>query len=145
MFLRDMVVLGVWKNVDNFDKIDVASDVNTIKVALRTGIISTAIPLVSSFLDIFCHQYSYIDKMNALAWRRVWEIWQSKYPLETISSPCLMDYFVYGVIGKQFCKSSLAILNAILSIMYLDGIQVAIKLVKFVMLKLINGQIKLTL
>lgn len=109
MFLRDMVVLGVWKNVDNFDKIDVASDVNTIKVALRTGIISTAIPLVSSFLDIFCHQYSYIDKMNALAWRRVWEIWQSKYPLETISSPCLMDYFVYGVIGKQFCKSSLAI------------------------------------
>ena len=109
MFLRDMVVLGVWKDVANFDKIDVASDVNTIKVALRTGIISTAIPLVSSFLDIFCHQYSYIDKMNALAWRRVWEIWQSKYPLETISSPCLMDYFVYGVIGRQFCKASLAI------------------------------------
>lgn len=109
MFLRDMVVLGVWKDVINFDKIDVASDVNTIKVALRTGIIRTEIPLVSSFLDIFCHQYSYIDKMNALAWRRVWEIWQSKYPTETISSPCIMDYFVYGVIGKQFCKPSLSI------------------------------------
>lgn len=118
MFLRDMVVLKVWKNVINFDKIDVASDVNTIKVALRTGIISTAIPLVSSFLDIFCHQYSYIDKMNALAWRRVWEIWQSKYPLETISSPCLMDYFVYGVIGRQFCKASLAIFESLQSSQY---------------------------
>jgi len=109
MFLRDMVVLNVWNNVRGFEKIDVASDINTIKVALRTGIIRTSIPLVSSFLDIFCYQYSYIDKMNALAWRRVWEIWQSKYPKESIGSPCLMDYFVYGVIGRQFCKPSLAI------------------------------------
>lgn len=49
MFLRDMVVLGVWQNVKNFDKVDVASDINTIKVALRTGILKTKIPLVSSF------------------------------------------------------------------------------------------------
>lgn len=108
MVLRDMVVLGIWKDVRNFDKIDVASDINTIKVALRTGIIKTAIPLVSSFLDIFCHQYSYIDEMNAKAWRRVWEIWCEKYPSEEcITSPCLMDYFVYGVIGRQFCKENL--------------------------------------
>lgn len=109
MFLRDMVVLGVWKGTKGFEKIDVASDINTIKVALRTGILRTAIPLVSSFLDIFCHQYSYIDKMNALAWRKVWEIWSIKYPTETISSPCMMDYFVYQVIGKQFCKQKLSI------------------------------------
>ena len=107
MFLRDMVVLGVWQNIKGFDKIDVASDINTIKVALRTGIIKTEIPLVSSFLDIFCHQYSYIDKMNALAWRRVWEIWHEVYPRETIASPCLIDYFVYRVVGKQFCKKNL--------------------------------------
>ena len=107
MFLRDMVVLGVWNNVSGFDKIDVASDVNTIKVALRTGIIKTEIPLISSFLDIFCHQYGYIDTMNAFAWRRVWEIWKQKYPSECIESPCLIDYFVYKVIGKQFCKDSL--------------------------------------
>lgn len=107
MFIRDMVVLGIWKDVSGFDKIDVASDINTIKVALRTGIISTAIPLVSSFLDIFCHQYSYMDEMNALAWRKVWEIWKTKYPMDTIESPCLIDYFVYGVIGKQFCKEIL--------------------------------------
>lgn len=109
MFLRDMVVLGIWQNVDGFDKIDVASDINTIKVALRTGIIKTEIPLVSSFLDIFCHQYSYIDEMNALAWRRVWEIWHMTYPNETIASPCLIDYFVYRVVGKQFCKKNLYI------------------------------------
>lgn len=106
MFIRDMIVLGVWENVWGFDKIDVASDINTIKVALRTGIVKTKIPLVSSFLDIFCYQYSYIDEMNALAWRRVWEIWSMKY-CESIESPCLIDYFVYNVIGKQFCKEIL--------------------------------------
>ncbi len=109
MFLRDMIVLGVWKNVKGFENIDVASDVNTIKVALRTGILRTEIPLVSSFLDIFCHQYGYIDDMSAKAWRRVWEIWKSKYPKETISSPCLLDYFVYNIVGKQFCKECLYI------------------------------------
>lgn len=107
MFIRDMVVLGVWPFVLNFDKIDVASDINTIKVALRTGIIKTEIPLVSSFLDIFCHQYSYIETMNALAWRKVWEKWRAKYPSECIESPCLIDYFVYNVIGKQFCREIL--------------------------------------
>lgn len=109
MFIRDMVVLGIWTNVTGFENINVASDINTIKVALRTGIIKTEIPLVSSFLDIFCYQYGYIDDMNAAAWRRVWEIWTEKYPRETVASPCLMDYFVYNVVGRQFCKESLAI------------------------------------
>lgn len=109
MFIRDMVILNVWKEAANFDKIDVASDVNTIKVALRTGIIKSAIPLVSSFIDIFCYQYAYVDEMNAKAWRKVWEFWKEKYPTETISSPCLIDYFIYNVVGKQFCKESLII------------------------------------
>jgi hypothetical protein len=41
MFIRDMIVLNVWREPINFDKIDVASDINTIKVALRTGILRT--------------------------------------------------------------------------------------------------------
>ncbi len=77
MFIRDMVVLGIWNNVKGFESIDVASDINTMKVALRTGIITTAIPLLSSFLDIFCYQYAFIEQMNAAAWRRVWEIWRN--------------------------------------------------------------------
>ena len=45
--------------------------------------------------------------MNAKAWRKVWELWQQLYPEESISSPCLIDYFVYNVVGKQFCKEKL--------------------------------------
>ena len=50
-----------------------------------------------------------MDQMNALAWRKVWEVWSKKYPKEALASPCLMDYFVYGVIGRQFCKEGLVI------------------------------------
>lgn len=109
MFIRDMVVLGIWPDVRGFETIDVASDVNTMKVALRTGILTTAIPPVSSFLDIFCYQYAHIEQMTALAWRRVWEIWQDLFPDQSLSSPCLLDYFVYKVVGKQFCQKNLSI------------------------------------
>ena len=105
MFIRDMYVSGIWKDISNFDKIDVASDVNTIKIALRTGILKTKIPLVSSFLDMFSYQYSSVDLNNERAWRRVWEIWTKKYPDECIVSPSLIDFFIYEVIGKQFCKT----------------------------------------
>jgi hypothetical protein len=107
MFLRDMVVLNVWKNPKHFDRIDVASDVNTVKVALRTGILKTEIPLVSSLLDIFCYQYGLLDEMNALAWRKVWESWKEQFPKTCIESPSLLDYFVYRIIGKEFCKETL--------------------------------------
>ena len=107
MFIRDMIVLGIWDNVSGFDDIDVASDINTIKVSLRTGILSSAVPLVSSFLDVFGLQYEYVDKMNVQAWRRVWNFWNNDFPGESISSPCILDYFIYNVIGKQFCKDKL--------------------------------------
>lgn len=109
MFIRDMVVLNVWPidNITNFDRINVASDINTIKVALRTGILTSEIPLLSSFLDIFGYQYSYVDEQNAAAWRRVFEFWNHNFPNETITSPCLLDYFIYNVVGKQFCQEKL--------------------------------------
>ena len=47
--------------------------------------------------------------MNVLAWRKVWEQWIQRYPKDNIASPCLLDYFIYNVVGKQFCKESLAI------------------------------------
>jgi len=109
MFLRDMVVLGVWKEPQNFDKLDVASDINTVKVALRAKIFKTDIVLLSSFLDVFCYQYGLIDQTNAKAWRRVWEIWKKNHPKECIESPCLIDYLVYRIIGKEFCKESLCL------------------------------------
>ena len=101
-----MVTIGVWKKYKNFE-VGVASDINTIKAASRTGILKTQIPLISGFLDIFYYQYSLIDKYNALAWRKVWEIWRNKYTKNSIEAPCLMDYLIYRIIGKEFCRESL--------------------------------------
>jgi len=109
IFLRDMIVLGVWQNYKNFDIVDVASDINTIKVALRSGILKTEVPLLSSFLDIFCYQYNLIDNYNALAWRKVWEIWKINFPNSCIESPSLIDYLIYRIIGKEFCNENLYI------------------------------------
>ena len=107
MFIRDMWSLGVWTGLQNIDKIDVASDVNTMKVALRTGIVKTAIPLLSSFLDIFGYQYILTDAMCVKAWRRVWEIWKEQNPNTALDSPAFMDFFLYNVIGRKFCNDRL--------------------------------------
>jgi hypothetical protein len=66
-------------------------------------ILETDIPLLSSFLDIFCHQYIYIDHKNAQAWRAVWEEWQAIDPQTAPASPCLVDFIVYDI-GRQYCK-----------------------------------------
>jgi hypothetical protein len=102
MFIRDMVELGVWPGLSHYDEIDVASDINTMKLALRTRILQTNIPLLSSFLDIFCWQYSYIDEMSAAAWRRVWELWTEIDARSAPRSPCLMDFMLYRI-GREYC------------------------------------------
>jgi len=106
MFIRDMVELGVWPSIQRFEEVDVSSDINTMKLALRTRILRTDIPLVSSFLDIFCHQYSYIDEMSAKAWRTVWEEWQDLGVESAPRSPCLIDFLLYRV-GREYCKDNL--------------------------------------
>jgi hypothetical protein len=105
MFLRDMLVWRVW-NLTDVEYINVASDTNTMRVALRTRILTTAIPLLSSFLDVFCHQYGLIDAWNAKAWRRVWEMWLENHSDTCPECPALLDFFVYGIIGREFCKDS---------------------------------------
>lgn len=107
MVIRDMYVHGIWNNIKRFAEIDVPSDINTVKVALRTGILKSAIPLLSSFMDIFSPQYDIVDKMNAKAWKSVWEIWNTKFPNESIPAPCMLDYFVYRTIGREFCNPNL--------------------------------------
>ena len=103
MLIRDMVVWEVWPALANFDRIDVASDINTMKVALRTRILETNIPLLSSFLDIFCHQYGYIDRMSALAWRAVWEEWHTLDATTCPASPSLLDFIIYRL-GREYCR-----------------------------------------
>ena len=106
MFIRDMVELGVWTKIQHFDQIDVASDINTMKLALRTRILQTDIPLLSSFLDIFCYQYTHIDEMSAKAWRAVWEEWKIIDPETAPRSPSLMDFLLYRI-GREYCKDNL--------------------------------------
>ncbi|MEW6240400.1 MAG: hypothetical protein AB1564_06285, partial [Chloroflexota bacterium] len=106
MFIRDMAVLGVWSNLSNINVIDVASDRNTMKLALRTRILQTDIPLLSSFLDIFGYQYGYIDAMSAAAWRAVWEEWKTIEPVTAPSAPCMMDFLLYRI-GREYCDDKL--------------------------------------
>lgn len=102
MFIRDMVELGAWPVLDRFHEIDVASDINTMKLALRTRILWTDMPLLSSFLDIFCYQYTHIDDMSAKSWRTVWEEWKQIASATAPSSPCRLDFLLYRI-GREYC------------------------------------------
>lgn len=103
MFLRDMADLEVWRYSRNIEKLDVMSDKNTMRVALRTGILQFSIPLLASFLDVYCYQYSLVDRLNRLAWRRVWENWGTISHNHRPPTPASIDYFVY-TLGKKACR-----------------------------------------
>ncbi len=103
MFLRDMADLGVWKYKTNTENLDVMSDKNTMRIALRTGILQFRIPLLSSFLDIFCYQYSMVDKLNRQAWRKVWEDWGKIFNNHRPPTPASMDYLIFRL-GKIACR-----------------------------------------
>jgi len=106
MFIRDMAELNVWPSLSNLEAVDVASDINTMKVALRARILRTEIPLLSSFLDVFCYQYEYIDEMSARAWRAVWEEWKKADEETAPAAPCAMDFLLYRI-GRDYCKDNL--------------------------------------
>jgi len=103
MFLRDMADLRVWEYKRNIEKLDVMSDKNTMRVALRTGILQFRISLLASFLDVFCYQYSLVDRLNREAWRKVWEEW-NKIPNNCRPpTPASMDYLIFRL-GKIACR-----------------------------------------
>lgn len=106
MFIRDMYEAGVWPTLAGLDRIDVASDRYTMAVALRTRVLTTRMPLVSSLLDIFCHQYRALEAATAPAWRSVWAIWREDHPDTCPASPCLMDSLLYRI-GRDYCKAFL--------------------------------------
>ena len=103
MFLRDMADLGVWKYNRNIEKLDVMSDKNTMRVALRAGILQFRIPLLASFLDVFCYQYSLVDSLNREAWRTVWEEWDRISNNHRPPTPASMDYLIFRL-GKIACR-----------------------------------------
>lgn len=103
MFLRDMADLGVWRYRRNIDSLDVMSDKNTMRVALRTGILQFRIPLLASFMDVFCYQYSMVDKLNREAWRKVWEEWDKIPDSHRPPTPASMDFLIFRL-GKLACR-----------------------------------------
>ncbi len=102
MFLRDMADLKVWNYKSNIDKINVMSDKNTMRIALRTGILQFRIPLLASYLDVYCYQYSLVDKWNVKAWREVWKVWDTIPNNHRPPTPASIDYFIYRM-GKLAC------------------------------------------
>jgi len=106
MFLRDMQDFGVWELV-NFEEVNVPSDINTMKIALKTGIITSRIPLLSSFLDIFCYQYGEVDSIVSKAWKRVWEIWKEIPDNHAVSSPAYIDFLIYNMGRRRCCRPSI--------------------------------------
>ncbi|PIU67631.1 MAG: hypothetical protein COS84_04340 [Armatimonadetes bacterium CG07_land_8_20_14_0_80_40_9] len=105
MLLRDMVDMGVWKYCKNIDKINVMSDKNTMRVSLRTGILQFRIPLLTSYLDVYCKQYELVDRYNQLAWREVWNVWDTIENNHRPQTPASIDYFIFRM-GKLACKKS---------------------------------------
>ena len=103
MFLRDMADLGVWNYKKNIEKLDVMSDKNTMRVALRTGILQFRIPLLASYLDVYCYQYSLVDRLNREAWRKVWEECGKIPDNHRPPTPASMDYLIFRL-GKIACR-----------------------------------------
>lgn len=106
MFIRDMIDWGVWNATQNLDKMNVASDTNTMRVALRTGLLEIPIPLLASYLDVYCYQYSLVDSLTQSGWRTVWEEWRNIPENHCPSTPASMDYLLYKSIGKANCKQN---------------------------------------
>lgn len=105
MFLRDMADLKVWSYKKNIEEINVMSDKNTMRIALRTGILQFRIPLLASYLDVYCYQYALVDKWNVRAWRQVWKVWDTIPNNHRPPTPASIDYFIYRM-GKLACRPS---------------------------------------
>jgi len=105
MFLRDMADLNVWEYRKNIDKINVMSDKNTMRIALRTGILKFRIPLLASYLDVYCYQYGLVDNWGVKAWRNVWNKWKLIPNNRCPQTPASMDFFIYRM-GKKACWKS---------------------------------------
>jgi hypothetical protein len=106
MFVRDMFDWGVWEPAADIEDLDIAADANTMRIALRTGILRLTIPtLVPSYMDIYSYQYSLMDRMTVTAWRRVWELWRDIPDNHRVSAPAFFDFFIY-TLGKTTCKKT---------------------------------------
>ncbi len=94
IFVRDMMDLGIWE-ISNPQELDLPSDANTMRVALRTGILGVRRPLMASYLDVYCYQYEATDAWCRKAWREVWNKWGEIPNNHRVNSPASFDFLIY--------------------------------------------------
>lgn len=104
LFIRDLVAMDVW-DVKNIDKLDVSSDANTMRIALRTGILKVRAPLLTSYVDIYGYQYGLIDEYTKRGWRKVWDKWGYLPSNHRVEAPAMYDFLIYRI-GQNCCKPS---------------------------------------
>lgn len=103
MLIRDLYELGVWPQLTNLENLDVSSDANTMRIALRLGIVRTRIPLLTSYLDVYCYQYGAIDRAVSEAWREVWRKWELIPGNHKVAAPAFFDFLIYRL-GQVCCR-----------------------------------------
>lgn len=102
LFIRDLVAMGVW-NVRNPEEIDVSSDANTMRIALRTALLKVRWPLLTSYVDVYDYQYGLIDEYTKQTWRKVWEVWGTLSSNHRVVAPAMFDFLIYRI-GQNCCK-----------------------------------------
>jgi len=104
MLTRDLIELGVW-NLNNLEQIGIAPDIHVMKVSLRTGLLKSAMPILSSFLDIFCYQYELLSNLTIKAWNEVWKELRDNYSDYPALFPGELDFFIFSL-GRKLCKEN---------------------------------------
>ncbi|MHA2143326.1 MAG: hypothetical protein ACXADD_17755 [Candidatus Thorarchaeota archaeon] len=104
MLTRDLIELGAW-NLNNLEQIGIAPDINVMKISLRTGLLKSAMPILSSFLDIFCYQYEHLQDVTIKTWTEVWKELRDNYPDYPALFPGELDFFIFSL-GRELCKEN---------------------------------------
>jgi len=100
MFIRDMHDFEVWP-LHRIETLDVPPDINTMRAALRTGILRGSNPLLTSYLDVYSHQYGLVTELTSRGWRRVWERWGEITGHHRVEGPAFFDFLLYEVLARE--------------------------------------------
>ena len=97
MLLRDFYDLRIWQYTRNIRSIGIIPDNRVMRIALRTGIIRSAMgKLVNSLLDEFDLQYVLTTTATEEAFRRVWEVTQDfNEGIPVVPFPAKMDELIF--------------------------------------------------
>ena len=100
MFIRDMYDFGVWP-LHAIEALEVPPDINTMRAALRTGILRGSHPLLTSYLDVYSYQYGLVSDLASRAWRRVWERWGEIPDNHRVEGPAFFDFLLYEILARE--------------------------------------------